>query len=127
MSHTAAVCKHCGSPSYGQDEFCCGGCEAAWGMIHKLGLEDFYSRKAGVVTSKVGEQPLILEEYFADCVSVSDDGLSTAVFYITSVRCAACVWLVENVVKKIGGVQDIRVNYATFRTKLIYDSSKVSL
>ena len=108
-------------------DFCCTGCEAAWNMIHSIGLEDFYSRKAGVVTSKVGSKAYISEEHFEECISPEEDGTSSAVFYVTSVRCAACVWLIENLVKKIHGVLDIRVNYATFRTKVNYNPEKVTL
>ncbi|MDR2869401.1 MAG: heavy metal translocating P-type ATPase [Deferribacteraceae bacterium] len=133
-SETKPVCKHCGSPlphgsGSADNDFCCGGCEAAWHTIHKLGLDDFYTRKAGIVTAKVGEQSSVLLEHFADCVTANkpSDGIDTAAFYITSVRCAACVWLVENLIRKMPGVQDIRVNYATFRTTVTYDPSIVSL
>lgn len=112
-------CKHCGNE--GSGEFCCHGCEAAWAMIHKLNLEDFYSRKEGVVTAKVDAKPFIVKELFDDCVTSDEEGTNTAVFFITSVRCAACVWLIENLVKRIEGVKSVRINYATFRTVITFD------
>jgi cation transport ATPase len=91
-------------------------------MINRAGLGDYYSRRAGILTSKVSENIFISEESFQSCVT--PDG---AVFYITSVRCAACVWLVENLIKRREGVQDARVNYATYRVSVSFDNSKVSL
>jgi heavy metal translocating P-type ATPase len=96
-------------------------------MIHSLGLGGYYERKAGVVTAKVDPNVFVIEELFKECVTENPSGTHTVVFYITSVRCAACVWLVENIIKKQSGVLSVRVNYATYRTVLEYDPAKTTL
>jgi heavy metal translocating P-type ATPase len=96
-------------------------------MIHSLGLGSYYERKVGVVTAKVDPNVFVVEELFKDCVTENPSGTYSVVFFITSVRCAACVWLVENIIKKQSGVLSVRVNYATYRTVLEYDPAKVDL
>ena len=118
------ICSHCGLPS--EDEFCCHGCEGAYKLIHDMGLEDYYERKKGLVTSKIGEQIFIAEDLYKDNIT-NENGTVRAVFYITTVRCAACVWLVENVLKRMDGVQSVRINYATYRTIVHFDPNKISL
>ncbi len=96
-------------------------------MIHNLGLGDFYTRKSGVITSKVDSNVYIIEELFSDCIASNPDGTISVVFYVTSVRCAACVWLVENIIRRVDGVSSARINYATYRATVDYDPSKISL
>ncbi|MDR2104812.1 MAG: heavy metal translocating P-type ATPase metal-binding domain-containing protein, partial [Deferribacteraceae bacterium] len=122
---TTSVCRHCGAPS--TEEFCCDGCRTAWEMIHSLGLASYYERKAGVVTAKVDPNVFVIEELFKDCVTENPSGACSVVFFITAVRCAACVWLVENIIKKQAGVLSVRVNYATYRTVLEFDPKKIEL
>jgi heavy metal translocating P-type ATPase len=118
------LCKHCGQAS--DEEFCCHGCEGAWHLIHKMGLDDYYSRRKGISTAKIGESIFITEELYQEQVT-EENGLNRAVFYVTAVRCAACVWLVENVLSRMDGVEHVRVNYATYRTVISFDPAKISL
>ncbi|MDR0453546.1 MAG: heavy metal translocating P-type ATPase [Deferribacteraceae bacterium] len=129
MLKSADICKHCGlpAPDGTAGDFCCPGCESAWNIIHRFGLEDYYARRSGVYTTRIGGNVSVIEELFSECVKDSEKGAKIASFYITSIRCAACVWLVENIVSRLQGVRYVRVNYATYRTVVTFDPTETSL
>ncbi len=96
-------------------------------MIRSFGLEDYYVKRSGAVPARVGANISIIEELFSSCMKDGENGMRTASFYVTAVRCAACVWLVENIVRRLAGVGDIRVNYATYRATVTFDPAKITL
>lgn len=46
---------------------------------------------------------------------------------ITGIRCASCIWLIEQSVQKIYGVETCRLNYATNQAFIIWTPEKTSL
>jgi Cu2+-exporting ATPase len=54
-------------------------------------------------------------------------GLSEASLILERVRCAACLWLIEQVLRRDPGVTRAAVNYATRRAQLAWDPERTSL
>ncbi len=46
---------------------------------------------------------------------------------LQGVRCAACLWLIEQVLSRASGIVRVEVNYATRRARLAWDPAKTSL
>jgi len=46
---------------------------------------------------------------------------------IDRVRCAACLWLVEQTLRRVPGVEQANVNYATQRAQIAWDPAQTSL
>lgn len=120
-SEAAALCRHCGralTAAQVRHGFCCAGCETAYGLVGKLGLANFYRRRA-----LDPEHPLLkpdpagADQDFTDFVA-EEAGESRAHFMVEGIRCAACVWLIENVLAKQPGVTAARVNMTTRRLAL---------
>lgn len=120
------VCAHCGLPvpkglvdhaARDGKQFCCGGCEAVYAVIHRLGLASYYKvRERQEVSSQparttgAGYQAFDHPEFIARCCEDQADGLRSTSFYLEGVHCAACLWLVEKLPTIVPGVTESRLN-----------------
>lgn len=124
-----AECLHCGAPvppgSTGGAQFCCHGCRAAYDLIQGMGLDSYYQRRC-----LDPEQPAIKPEDedqrfdFAAYTQTGEDGVDTLHLMVEGLQCAACVWLIETVLKKQPGVKHARINMTTRRLVLKWDRSR---
>lgn len=141
------VCDHCllpvtereavyeDSPA-GRKVFCCRACRAICRMITEEGLSDFY-RKREWTSFGIPESLRSKTEQDTDISSAEQDALSTFVtgegtvkeadLMIDGIRCASCVWLNEKVLERTDGVLSARVNFATHRALVRWDSTKTDL
>ncbi len=106
--------------------FCCTGCNAIYRLIHEQGLDEFYEKRLGWRPGRP-EIRKVREEDFMDYIKAIGDNEFELEFILSGIRCASCIWLIERIVKRIKGVIDIRVNYATHRARLRWDPEKVGL
>jgi P-type Cu2+ transporter len=125
-----------GSPRY----FCCAGCMAIAQTIHGQGLEAFYARRIplglkpddlGQLTDQVPETLLayddpVLMDRFTRASSEYPGELETTL-RLEKIRCAACVWLNEQHLKRLFGVKDVQINYVTQRATVRFNPKEVNL
>ena len=105
-----------------EDAFCCSGCEAAFALLHDLGLEDWYERR-----EQAGARPQPSRHSW-DAVAVDEiDGLSATTLVVDGLRCTSCTWVVEHVLQRTEGVERAQVSYASGRARLRWDPAVVSL
>ena len=83
------ACFHCGLPVAGTGRFCCVGCEAVAGAIAAAGLGAYYETRT---TPALRPQPL--PEFHAP------KDLTESALILERVRCAACLWLIEQVLRR---------------------------
>ncbi len=125
-----------GSPRY----FCCAGCLAIAQTIHGQGLEAFYARRIplgqkpddlGQLTDQVPDALLayddpVLMDRFTRVSSEYPNELETTL-RLEKIRCAACVWLNEQHLKRLFGVKDVQINYVTQRATVRFNPNEVHL
>src|SRR3954447_7228878 len=123
---TGISCLHCGQDLGEQNgsasQFCCSGCEAAYGLIQGLGLDTYYARRS----IDPDTRPLRPDE---DARSVGSspnaapraDGHATLHLMVDGLQCAACVWLIETVLRREPGVTHARLNMTTRRLTIAWD------
>ena len=124
----AAACRHCGAPLSPRDAgtgFCCRGCETAFGIVRRLGLDSYYRRRS----LNPVERPLKPEtdrphEDFSAFVISGKDGSQRLHLMVEGVHCAACVWLIESALARQPHVTAARVNMTTRRLVLAWRGSK---
>ena len=124
------TCYHCSSSILPSDlieaelggvrrQFCCPGCIAIAQTIHGEGLEVFYSRR-----SQTGDKPAayLASNEIPEKLKPYDDpslrgrftrpygevGELEATLRLEKIRCAACVWLSEQHLRRIPGVSDVQ-------------------
>jgi len=118
--------------------FCCPGCMAIAQTIHGEGLEVFYARRA-----QSGDKPAAylasndipekLKPYDDPSLRgrftrpYGDTGVLETTLRLEKIRCAACVWLCEQHLRRIDGVSDVQINYVTQKVMVRYSPEKTSL
>lgn len=142
-------CYHCGSfilpsDSYEAElngitrRFCCAGCMAIAQTIHGEGLGVFYARRAQssdkpaayLASNEIPESlkpyddPSLLGRYTRPSGEVGN--LETTL-RLEKIRCAACVWLCEQHLRRIPGVKDIQINYVSQKVKAEFSPEQTSL
>jgi Cu2+-exporting ATPase len=120
-------CKHCGlvvSEERRSSPFCCAGCEAVAGLLQQEGLQQFYLLGGGSLGS-VGSVP---RKAVLDWLPEQEqkhrlaDGTVCLPLDVQGLRCAACVWLLQEVWKRQVGALALRVDPSMGRALLVYRS-----
>ena len=142
---SALDCFHCGEPAEGNPpitlelegttrHFCCQGCKAVCETIHNEGLTGFYDfRTEPAVTPRELsaseltrlrelDHPLVQQSFVSPVKSGQEANL-----LIGGITCAACIWLLENHMKKQPGVQSFSVNHTTQRARLVWSPDQARL
>ena len=118
--------------------FCCPGCMAIAQTIHGEGLEVFYARRvqAGAKPAAylaLNEIPEKLKPYDDPSLlgrftrPYGDAGDLETTLRLEKIHCAACVWLCEQHLRRIAGVNDVQINYVTQKVMVRFSPNKTSL
>jgi len=124
-------------------QFCCAGCMAIAQTIHGQGLDAFYARRIPLggkpeglsgLSDQVPDQllayddPLLLSRFTRPVIhqNQANQYLETTL-RLEKIRCAACVWLNEQHLKRVPGVKDVQINYVTQRATVQFDPKVVAL
>lgn len=114
---------------------CCAGCQAVARAIVDGGLTDFYRYRTEpprtpqeLVPDALREMQLYdRPELQGSFVEQDSDNLREASLILEGIVCAACVWLNEQHVNALPGVQEFRINYSTHRARVKWDDSRIHL
>ena len=111
-----AACRHCGAPmARGGGDFCCSGCAGAYAFIRELGLERYYAGRSFDPGARLPRPP---EEPAGDAAlyaAAAGDGTASLTLLLDGLHCAACVWLIEQALRRDPAVTIARVNLTTRR------------
>src|SRR5690606_15466468 len=121
-----STCRHCKSPippSMEGKDFCCTGCEAVYGLLHREGLGRYYEL-AGDKTAPVGEvsgprshswlEPLVAR------AEEAGGSICTLDLDVQGIHCAACVWLMSELFKREKGGVSLHVNPGLGKVRLAW-------
>ena len=140
-------CFHCGEPVLTGDRYrvkledrtrpvCCPGCKAVAEFIRDSGLGDYYAFRTEPGQKPEAPEPdAVRPEWLAfDRPSLQESltsplagGRIEATILIEGVRCAACSWLIERAAGGLQGVDEIHVNPATARARLVWKADAIPL
>lgn len=125
------TCRHCGldvpADSAGGSDFCCTGCQAAYDIVRGLGLERYYTQRCldpHEAALKPDEDEL--PRNFSAYVRGDQEGHATLHLMVGGLHCAACVWLIENILSRTPGVVSARLNMTTRRLVLTWQANQAS-
>jgi len=121
-----STCLHCKTPippSLEGKDFCCTGCEAVYGLLHREGLGRYYEL-AGDKTAPVGEvsgprshswlEPLVAR------AEEAGGSICTLDLDVQGIHCAACVWLMNELFKREKGGVSLHVNPGIGKVRLAW-------
>ena len=130
-----SVCGHCGLPLGASSEiskhetsahlnFCCAGCATAYDLVAGLGLDQYYQRRvfdeAARPTRPDDSQEGIDFSLYVEEQQKSGEQRSTLSLVIDGFHCAACGWLIEQVLANDARVAWGRVNMTTQRLNITW-------
>uniref|UniRef100_UPI001D0E7C37 heavy metal translocating P-type ATPase metal-binding domain-containing protein n=1 Tax=Candidatus Magnetaquicoccus inordinatus TaxID=2496818 RepID=UPI001D0E7C37 len=139
MNH--ATCFHCALPlppqaAIHQDNhsFCCAGCQQAWAMIQSMGLNGYYVQRdahaVGMQPQEIDpasltpfDDPVLQEKWVQKGVHNSCE----VNLILEGIHCAACVWLNEQVIRRLPGVEEVWINFATHRARVRWQPQQTKL
>jgi Cu2+-exporting ATPase len=121
-------------------ELCCAGCEAVARTIVAAGFERYYETRAlpgaddrpGVARSplpqdlpptSIYDDPVAQRQF----VAASGEHERVATLILDRIRCAACLWLNEQWLRRLPGVVRADINYATQRAQVAWDERRIKL
>ena len=139
-------CFHCGLPvPVGLDlrvdidgeprPMCCAGCQAVAEAIVAAGHENFYRVRSETAPTGQEMVPAFLREaeiydspdIERQYVHHASEQLREVSLILEGVTCAACIWLIEQTLAGVAGIDEVRVNYATQRALVRYRAETVRL
>lgn len=125
------ACKHCGEPLPKKEigEFCCSGCEGAYAFIQNSGLGQYYTHQqfSENARSLVPEDAPDIKWFDAFVEQDEEHKLYTIHLMLEGIHCAACVWLIEQTLRRLNGVENVRLNMGTRRLTLSWSGEKSAL
>ena len=140
------ACYHCGLPlpadldlrltiDGAERAMCCHGCLAVAQAIVAAGHENFYRvRSEAAPTGQALVPAFIRESEIYDSAEIQrqyvhrdDNDLLEVSLILEGITCAACIWLIEQTLAGLPGVEQVRVNYATQRALLRWDGARIRL
>jgi Cu2+-exporting ATPase len=104
-------------------EFCCAGCEAVAHAIVDGGFARYYETRSQ--PAKRAQDPFSPGEDHRSIKAL--EGASEASLILGGVTCAACLWLIEQVLVRTPGVLRADVNYTSERAQVAWDPDRTSL
>jgi Cu2+-exporting ATPase len=117
-------------------EFCCAGCEAVARTIVAGGFERYYETRSA---PRPGDGAALLPqdlpplEVYDDpeaqrqFVAAPDAARREASLILDRIRCAACLWLSEQWLRRQPGILRVDINYATHRAQVAWDPERTRL
>jgi P-type Cu2+ transporter len=136
------ACYHCGDAlpagvqlyvdtEKGPEPVCCSGCQAVAHTILGNGLADYYRyRERTAARATMAREAFALYDDPAvqrDFVRTLDPHILEASLMLDGVRCAACVWLNEQHLRRLPGVLSVAINYTTERVFVRWDDRLLTL
>ena len=114
---------------------CCPGCKAVTEAIIAGGLDGYYQHRtepgqqAFSVSQKLQDELSVYdrEEIQADFVQSQNDKTHRASLLIEGITCAACIWLLENHVGSMQGVERVTVNLSTHEAQIFWHPDQTPL
>ncbi len=113
-------CLHCEKNlEENQQDFCCNGCQCAYKIIKENNFDSYYDSR--IINPKESSLKPDLESELdiLEFISINSNNEFQIDLMIQGLHCGACVWLIENLLKKQDNVIDARINLSqkTLRIK----------
>ncbi|SMO60014.1 Cu+-exporting ATPase [Saccharicrinis carchari] len=132
-------CVHCGADCgkypviQNEQKFCCNGCATVYLLLNDSNMQRYYEfqKQPGI---RLEEAPHLSKYAYLDKEEVRDklyeffeDGIAKVTFYIPSIHCASCIWLLEHLSKLNKGVKHAAVNFVQKKYTVSFDTRIISL
>ena len=134
---TENTCYHCGldcgkNPIVFNDKcFCCNGCKTVYEILNQNELSCYYDleKSPGQVPKEIKGKYDYLDnpEIAEKIIEFNDGNISVVEFYIPSIHCSACIWVLENLEKLNPAIVNSLVNFPNKTVRINYKTQETTL
>lgn len=131
------TCYHCGldcgkNPVYFNDKcFCCNGCKTVYEILNQNELSCYYDleQTPGNIPKEIqGKFDYLKDPEIEKKILEFTDGTTSIVeFYIPSIHCSACIWVLENLEKLNPAINTSLVNFPNKTVRINFKSKETNL
>lgn len=122
-------CRHCSEavPDGLPGEFCCRGCEAVHALLHEHRLDRYYELGRGAPIGDVPRPGRL--DWLPDLerAALPVGNARRLALDVQGIRCAACVWVLQELWQRQTGALRIELNPAVGQVTLLYDQASTAL
>ncbi len=133
------LCYHCGDPCretkirFEEKHFCCNGCKAVYSLLSENNLCTYYNLEENPGNNAA--TPFFKDKFsFLDDKSVSaqlmefsDGDVSKVTFFVPSIHCSSCIWLLEKLYKLNPAIKSSRTNFVKKEVSITFHNKEISL
>ena len=132
-------CFHCGDDCgshpviYEDKPFCCSGCKSVYEILKDNDACEYYAieNEPGTknLNPELGNKFAYLdhEDIKKELLDFSDSGINKITFFIPSIHCSSCIWLLENLNRLNKGVILSSVNFVKKEARITFKESEINL
>ncbi len=134
-------CIHCGNSCgkipviFDGKPFCCSGCFTVYQILNTNKLKQYYQiEQMPGIRIEDEKQPasetyafLDLDKFKSQILTFSEGGISKVSFFIPTIHCASCIWLLENLHQLHSGIIQSFVNFPKKEINITFNETEISL
>ena len=133
------TCIHCGADCgkepiiYSLQKFCCSGCKQVYQLLNENQLHQYYTFETtpGVRIADPDHESkyafLDKEEVKQKLYEFVEGNSARVTFYVPSIHCVSCIWLLEHLSRLNKGVKQSAVNFVRKEVTVNFNISEISL
>jgi len=117
-----------------EQPMCCLGCHSVATTIIDNNLTDYYrfrtetaQKGQALVPQQLKQNQLLDDDALQDEFTYKTEHYRETILTVDGISCAACAWLIEMQLSKVGGVIAINVNATTQRATIRWDNEQINL
>tara|TARA_R110001583_G_scaffold125274_2_gene276799 strand:- start:322 stop:2691 length:2370 start_codon:yes stop_codon:yes gene_type:complete len=130
-------CYHCGTDCdkdpiiFNEKTFCCNGCKTVFEILNSNELSCYYDLDAspGSIPIEIKEKYNYLEnqDIINKLLEFNDGNTAVVEFYIPSIHCSSCIWVLENLSKLNSAVSTSMVNFPMKTIRITFKNKETNL
>lgn len=131
-------CFHCGESCDGsihieEKDFCCEGCRQVYLLLNETDMCNYYDLEKNPGIKAKGRFTdnrfayLDNEEVITKLLRFRDGKQAHAQFYLPTMHCASCIWLLENLHRINPAILSSQTNFQRKEIHIVYDEQAISL
>ena len=134
---TTTTCYHCGNDCYTQkfkkDDkvFCCVGCKSVYTILSASNLGNYYQLNLhpGETKSNINQKFAYLDEpeIITQIIDYTDKEKTIVSFYVPTIHCSSCIWLLERLYTLHSGIIENRVDFLKKQVFVQFRQDEISL
>lgn len=130
-------CYHCGLDCdknpivFNEKNFCCNGCKTVYEILNQNELSCYYDMEnsPGQIPNEIKGKYEYLSnpEIVEKLIEFNDGNISVVEFYIPSIHCSACIWVLENLEKLNPAIVNSMVNFPNKTIRINFKTEHATL